>query len=73
MVASDREPYRDFVIDGVTGFLVRRDHEWELRLRDLINDEAMRTEMGRAAKGRARDYAIGKGWQLWADAYRSIA
>lgn len=73
VVASDREPYRDFVIDGVTGFLVRRDHEWELRLRDLINDEAMRTEMGRAAKERARDYAIGKGWQLWADAYRSIA
>lgn len=72
IVASDQEPYRDFVIDGVTGYLVRRSHEWERRLRDLVNDEAMRTEMGRAAKERARQFTIGKGWQLWADAYRSL-
>lgn len=73
VVASDREPYRDIVEDGVTGFLIRHEHEWERRLRDLVNDEAMRTEMGAAAKQRARRFAIGEGWRLWADAYRSLS
>lgn len=72
VVASDREPYRHFVIDGVTGFLVRRPHEWERRLNELINDEAMRLEMGRAAKERAREYAISRGWTKWVDAYKSL-
>lgn len=72
VVASDQEPYREFVVDGVTGFLVRRAHEWEQRLRDLVNDEAMRTEMGEAAKARARRFTIGEGWRLWADAYASL-
>lgn len=73
VIASDREPYRDFVVDGVTGFLVRHPHEWERRLRDLTNDEAMRAEMGSAAKQRARKFAIGEGWQLWANAYKSLS
>jgi len=72
VVASDVEPYRDFVIDGVTGFLVRRDHEWSLRIRDLIHDEAMRAEMGAKAKAVAADYTIQKGWPDWESAYRSI-
>jgi glycosyltransferase involved in cell wall biosynthesis len=72
VIASDVAPYRNFVIDGVTGFLVSRDHEWEQRLRDLVNDEAMRTEMGAKAKEHARTYAIQSGWQMWADAYRSL-
>lgn len=72
IVATDMEPYRGFVIHGVTGFLVRHDHEWGQRLRDLANDEAMRTEMGKAAKERAREFAISKGWRLWANAYRSL-
>lgn len=72
VVASDLDPYRDFVVDGVTGFLVRRDHEWAQRLRDLVNDEAMRAEMGAAAKAHARRYAISEGWHLWADAYRGL-
>lgn len=72
VIASDVAPYRDFVIDGVTGFLVSRDHEWEQRLRDLVNDEAMRAEMGAKAKEHARNYVIQDGWRLWADAYRRL-
>lgn len=72
VIASDREPYRDFVIDGVTGFLARHPYEWERRLRELVNDEAMRLEMGAAAKERARQFTIGKGWRLWQDAYASL-
>ena len=72
VIASDEAPYQGFVVDGVTGFLGSRDHEWEARLRDLVNDEDMRLEMGRAAKERARKWAISEGWKLWADAYRSL-
>ena len=73
VVASDTRPYRDFVLDGVTGFLVRREHEWARRLRDLINDEAMRAEMGRKAREVAAEYTIQTGWRDWETAYMSVA
>lgn len=72
VIASDVAPYRDFVIDGVTGWLVRRDHEWAVRLRELICDEAMRTEMGAKAKALAAEWTIQNGWQEWESAYRSV-
>lgn len=72
VIASDAEPYQPFVKDGVTGFLVRHDHEWEARLRDLVNDADMREEMGRNAKEEARKWVIQDGWRKWDDAYRSL-
>lgn len=72
VIASDEPPYQPFVVDGVTGFLVSREHEWEARLRDLVNDADMREEMGRAAKERARMWAISEGWKLWVDAYKTL-
>jgi glycosyltransferase involved in cell wall biosynthesis len=73
VVASDTGPYSDFVIDGVTGWLVRREHEWAVRLRELINDEAMRTEMGAAAKQQAVQHTIQEHWKDWAIAYESTS
>lgn len=72
VIASDVEPYRDFVIDGETGWIARYDHEWAKRLRELINDDAMREEMGRNAKKLASKWTIQKGWDEWAAAYQSI-
>ena len=72
VVATDLEPYRDFVVDGVTGFLVRHEHEWFKRLRELANDAAMREEMGAKAKQVARGFDIGEGWKLWASAYEGL-
>lgn len=72
VIASDAEPYRDFVVDGVTGFLIRRDHEWATRLRDLINDADMRADMGRKAKAVAAGYTIQAGWRDWEAAYRGV-
>jgi len=72
VVASAVTPYNDYVIDGVTGFLVRTEREWAQRLRDLIEDEAMRGEMGRKAKEVAAQHTIQNGWTDWADAYASI-
>ena len=72
VIASDVEPYRGFVVDGVTGFLIRRDHEWASRLRDLINDADMRADMGAKAKALAADYTIQTGWSDWAAAYQGL-
>lgn len=71
-IASDSEPYRDFVVDGVTGWLVRQPHEWGKRLYELANDADMRAEMGAAAKARAAEWTIQAGWTRWEAAYRSL-
>lgn len=71
-VATDVAPYRDFIIDGVTGFLVRRDHEWAQRLRDLINDDAMRISMGQKAKEVAAQHTIQGGYGDWEAAYQGL-
>jgi glycosyltransferase involved in cell wall biosynthesis len=73
VIATDMEPYRDFVADGETGYLVSSEAEWAKRLTDLIHDEAAREEMGAAAKKVAARYTIQGNWQLWDDAYREAA
>jgi glycosyltransferase involved in cell wall biosynthesis len=72
VVASDVEPYREYVLDGVTGYLVRSEHEWGKRLYELANDEAMRVEMGKRAREVAAQFTIEKNWPLWQSAYQSI-
>jgi glycosyltransferase involved in cell wall biosynthesis len=69
VVASDLDPYRDFVVDGVTGFLVKHDHEWGRRLRDLVEDEPMRSEMGVKAREHARAFTIQEHWPEWERVY----
>jgi glycosyltransferase involved in cell wall biosynthesis len=73
IVAQDMEPYREFVRDGETGYLVRTGEEWSKRLTDLIHDEAARDEMGAAAKKVAEQYTMQGNWQLWQDAYEEAA
>lgn len=72
VVASDVTPYRDYVIDGVTGFLVSGPWEWARRLRELVNDDAMRAEMGANAKQQAAQHTIQTGYKDWQIAYESI-
>jgi glycosyltransferase involved in cell wall biosynthesis len=71
-IASDIGPYRDYVVHGETGFLVRHPHEWGKRLYELSSDAAMREEMGANAKARAAQQTIQSGWTQWMDAYRSL-
>jgi glycosyltransferase involved in cell wall biosynthesis len=72
VVASDCAAYRDFVVDGVTGWLVRRPHEWASRLRELVNDAAMREEMGAKARALAANWTVENGWQEWEAAYAPL-
>lgn len=65
IVASDCGPYPEFVEHGKTGFLVKRDHEWGKFLRELVNDDAMREEMGLAAKEKARQWTLEGNIEDW--------
>ena len=71
VVASDCERVpRVRASTAVTGFLVRYDHEWGRYLRDLVNDEAMRAEMGAAAKRLAAEHTIQERYGAWEQAFR---
>lgn len=72
VVASDVEPYRGVVVGGVTGYLVRQEHEWGKRLYELANDADMRDEMGRAARAHAAQWAISRRAELWEQAYGGL-
>ena len=67
IVASSTTPYREFVRDGVTGFLVEPGGDWEGPIRELINNEGLRVEMGMAARNLAAEYTTEKlAARLWA-------
>jgi glycosyltransferase involved in cell wall biosynthesis len=72
IVASNRLPYSEYVIDGKTGFLVNSEEEWRARLNELVNDADMRAEFGAAAKEQATAWMIEDGWKLWQDAYEQV-
>lgn len=71
-IASDVEPYHDFIIPGVTGYLCKTAVDWWRYLRDLIEDDAMREEMGREAKRWAAQWTIQEHWTQWEQAYKSV-
>lgn len=73
VIAADLPPYRDFVVDGVTGYLVSSPEEWDKRLTELINDEAARAELGANARAHAAKYTIQGNWQLFEKAYEEAA
>ncbi|MGW8679674.1 glycosyltransferase [Streptomyces sp. NPDC055817] len=65
IVASAVRPYEDYIQHGVTGLLVRRDHEWGRHLSALTNDATMRAELGAAAREQARSNTITHLAPLW--------
>lgn len=67
-IASDVGPYAANIQHGVTGFLVKRDHEWTKYLRDLTNDEAMRKEIGDNAREWAKTQTLEGNIDKWKDA-----
>lgn len=72
VVASDVPAYADMVIDGVTGFLVSSEQEWEQRLAELIADEGLREQMGVKAREHAAGWTITEGAALWEQAYQRL-
>lgn len=72
VVASDCEAYRDFVIDGVTGFLVSTQSQWRDAIMTLARDWRLRGEMSRKARQHAANWTIEQHWHRWASAYEKL-
>jgi glycosyltransferase involved in cell wall biosynthesis len=72
VIASDLPPYRDFVTDGVTGFLVSKEKHWLDRLRLLAADADLRETMGRKARELAAQHTIEGNYWRWRDAYQEL-
>lgn len=68
IIASEIEPYRKFVRHGETGFLIRQDHEWDIYLRLLADDEQLRQQMGKAARELATGHTTAAIAPLWEQA-----
>jgi len=71
VIASNIEPYSNFVIHGETGFLAKSSHEWVECIAALISDGTLRKRMGGTAKERAAEFTIQKNWRLWEQAYEA--
>jgi glycosyltransferase involved in cell wall biosynthesis len=71
-IASDCPAYRDFVIDGETGFLCKTPEQFGERLAELAADPGLREAMGARAREVAAEHTIEGNWRRWADAYSSL-
>jgi glycosyltransferase involved in cell wall biosynthesis len=65
VIATDYGPYAEFVDHGVTGLLVKTDHDWGRHLRALVEDGAMRAELGANARMKAADWTIESNIGSW--------
>ncbi len=72
VIATDWDPYHDFVRHGETGFLVKQDHEWLKYMSELASDEGLREKMGAAAREQSRQWTIEGGWERWASTYQNL-
>jgi glycosyltransferase involved in cell wall biosynthesis len=65
VIATNYGPYADFVEHGVTGLLAKTDHDWGRHMRALVEDQAMREEMGANARAKAASWTIEANVDQW--------
>ena len=68
-IASDFPQYRDVIVQGMTGFLVRGKTGWSSSLTWMMQNPDERERMGAAAKEMVAERTIGKTCYKWTDAY----
>lgn len=72
VIASDVQPYKEYVVHGENGFLAKNEHEWLRYLRLLANDADLRHEMGMKGKQHAAEFTVEGNWQRWEKAYTDL-
>ena len=72
VIASDVAPYREYVVHGENGFLVKEQHEWGRYLNLLARNPDLRQEMGEKARVHASAYTHEGNWQRWEKAYEGL-
>lgn len=71
-VATDCPAYRVVIEHGVSGFLVKEEHEWLKYMSELARDDTLRAKMGEAARAMAAEHLIEDRWTGWRDAYGAL-
>lgn len=72
VIASDVAPYREYVVHGENGFLVKQPHEWGKYLNLLTKNPDLLKEMSGKAKEHASKLTIEGNWQRWERAYEGL-
>lgn len=71
-VVSATGPYQDAVEDGMRAFLCKRPNDWIRALELLVNDDALRRDLGRKSREYAAENTIQQHWRLWEQAYLGL-
>lgn len=72
VVASDVQPYREYVQHGYNGFLAKTEKDWSQYLRLLAEDEELREQMGKNGKFEASKHTYENNWSKWEAAYEEL-
>jgi len=72
VVASDITPYREYIVHGENGFLVKYPHEWGKYLHLLAANPDLRREMGEKGRVHASAWTHEGNWQRWEKAYEGM-
>ena len=72
VIASNNGPYKDYVVDGVNGFLCDTEDEWVDRLNLLIEDTEIRETMAVKSRETAAAHTIDQTAPLWEAAFRTL-
>jgi glycosyltransferase involved in cell wall biosynthesis len=72
VICSDVGVNREIIIDGLVGFVVQGQEEWQAKILTLIYDKDRREQMGKAARKRAENcYSLEKAGTWLADFFLS--
>jgi cephalosporin hydroxylase len=71
-IASSTSSYRQWVEEGVNGFLAHKPRDWTRYLERLVGDQALREKMGRAARAKALRFTIQEHAWKWNQLYESL-
>lgn len=72
VVASDVQPYREYIKHGYNGFLVKDEQEWSHYLRLLADEPDLRNLMGANGRLTAQKWTVEENWKLWEQAYTDL-
>jgi glycosyltransferase involved in cell wall biosynthesis len=72
VIASNVQPYREYIVHGENGFIAKAPHDWLKYLRLLAENPDLRAEMGAKGKIAAAKLTHESNWKLWEKAYEGM-
>lgn len=72
VIASNVQPYKEYIVHGENGFLVKEQHEWGRYINLLAKNPDLRREMGEKAKIHASACTHEANWRMWEMAYEGL-